>query len=1662
MIVRLLPILLVAGCALPLAGCGQHRPAPSSASRSQPSGAERMNVVTTQGRAERLAFPVEEEGASKDAREGAAPSLLAVKAASAPKLDGVLEEVCWRHAKPTKDFQRVSGLPDEAAKWVVVRAAYDAEALYVGATLSKPGPGLTATVKAAGGRVWMDDALEIFFLHPEHRVPCQVDVNALGTVYAGASAPGTEWKPSVTAAATIGEKAWTVEVRIPWSDLGVKEPGGAPISIQFRYLVNGQSGSASWASGDVADPEGWLVFRAGDVPPRAAAPRASAAKLPSEKRAGAPEKGLRIALDREQAWFGDRAATGVLEVGADLAAAQGELTLQFWDRNHVLAEKKMAPAVAGRHGFALGLENLSSGNYRVVADFRSAAGRAEAAAELDLREGAPRPERRQVRLLTNWPEGFPGDLAAPLYAAVAFPGGVLLDPEHVRVVDGKGREVSCQHEVLARWGPEGSIRWLALYFPGQRSESYSVEFGAKVRRQVSKGPAVAVREGGESLEVDTGVARFELPKKGPLLGKAWRGGQAVLAGGAPCLLLADQEGAIADETRAEAGEAPVVEVAGPLVTIVRREGFYRKKNGARLGKYIVRLKFFAGSSTVAIQHTFVATEDSNKVQYSDLAFRVKPAFGGPWKAVFDDRPVHDAVAWEGTLDPAAEDGAYLFQAVNRHHGQSTARFEIGQRKGRGAWEKAREGEVAGEWGAISSGGAGVAVTLPNFAKLFPKEIEAGPEGLTAHLWSSRGGRKLDYRVATVIEYLGRDWVEKACRKGLKPYQGGFDAIKGLYTNAAGTSRTHDLALRLFGGATEEAAREAMLADQPPLAVQDPAWLTETDAVGPLAPFDPKANPRQEAYVRNYVREFLVEVQDRFDLGFLDYGSGPHTYAGQADTDPRSSGSLALFYRYSHMDYGFRTAIWWLYARSGDRMYRDYGVALNRHIGDFHFSRWETPERPLGAMLGGGHSEETPFYWSGNGGREKWGGLSGHQGVELNNHLYDWYLTGDRAAMDGVKAFGETFARLCDPAVLPNIGSSSDESVPQLFAAELYRATWDPRFGRLLAECRDRLLDLRTSNGLANRDYCGNYAKVSTHLMPVVRDWEATGSHLAARALEKACRQEILGNGPRNHGAPEAGMGYHDFSGLFAWAGLRLTGDARYAGWIQERIGRTVCRYSDTEGKIRWFPGREAPYDGPWAPAFLGSIAYGLGVVAEAPKPLAAFPAVTTDGDVWFVKEADLEARVFMEFHHGWDLALEHVPKMPAYRARDNDVGPVHLDLFPNYFARERNGLASGNGSLTVPREAIPGEYRLIGAKALATTAAQIVSAAPEGTFLRAESLPPRRWFFQVPKGKKGAIYATGPIALNDGGSRRAIPAGVWVDLEGGRQDRLIQITAERNVFVRFKGDLPPVFAENSAERFFLPKNAPPAAPIGELEKPEALYVPGFTGIAGDQALLFNGTRALTLPFGERREDESWTRFSQTRGTLEFWFKPQWTSRLEVKERTIRFLAEGMWGLAYRLEPGGVNKLEFTVPVAKNLKGHTHLARVPVEFEQGRWYHLALCWDTLPERGWIGEMYLDGQGYGDGKAVGLGRFAEGEHAKFFTTPWLAAALNRPVSFPGEFDAVVDEVRVSDIPRYPTPFEPIRRAPFEADGHTTILLHLDGTTASAAAPSGAPPGEAVLTP
>jgi len=1648
-----------------------------------------------------------EEVRSKDI-----PTASALRLKSAPAVDGNVSDPVWEATEPIAKFRELNNVPPDASEWVRVRFGHTKQALYLAAELAYPGETLDAQVDQNYGKIWHDDCLEIFLFVKGTDTRYQVDINALGKYWAGAHKQGLNWKPSLSAAAAIGERRWTVELGVPWTALGVSAPEATAIALQVRYMVNDQSGWVAWVDGNDPREYGRLVIaedaaKAGeyvrvrrmlfprrlpagvnqvglelenpsdrarkamvrvcryspraaetteyvDVPPKAIQQVLLPMTVPAEgeihrllvfkdmhskplqfveARRIRTLDPLAVSLSRERFWAGDREVKGSIALGLTQdVLPQTTLKAELWGRKALISEALVSPVSARRYDLALRLAGLSPASHRLFVAAETPKGSHEVVRDIEIKQSEPLPRRRRVALDLNWPEGAWVSGSVPLYAGVSFPGGMLMDPAQVRVVDGRSRPVICQTEPLARWSPAGSVRWLGTYFSGERGRSYFIEFGSDVR-QAKTVRGVRVDEQRSAFVIDTGTARFEIPKSGPLFGRAWVGGRPVLAGGTACLILADQKGRAGDETRGGMEEAPVLEVAGPARVIVKREGLYRTAAGERLGKYVVRLTFAPGCAFVPIQHTFINTEDTNQIQYSGLALRVKPAFGGEWQVQLDNEKAHTRRAWSGTLAPAKGDAAHLCQLVHRHHFQPESRYEIRVRRGRGPWERQDQGELAGEWGRASADGLGVALTIRNLAETFPKEIEIGPDGMTAHLWSSRGRRDLDYRASTLVDFWGEEWFER--------YPGGAAKARSLYSNAQGTARTHDLCLHVYetaATAPDQVAAVAQLADAPILTVQDPAWLAETDALGPIHPYDPESFPKVERYGELFFRELLVEQAERAgDFGFLDYGSGPHTYPNTYPGKARPR-----FYRYSAIDYHGRTAAWLAYARSNDRQYFDYADAFNRNLNDYRLSYWGARKRPLGARLGGGVSHDTPLYW---------GGVPtffGHQGSDFNNYYYQFYLTGNRRVVDGLKLWTDWAVREFDPAMAVTISGMAH--VPYWQLAQVYYATWDERVAERLDATRDRLLDLRTSTGLADLDYYGATYKFNTAGWAPLNDWIATGSSKAKQALLKICEHLL-------YSVPDSRPGYQDHSGAYAAYAYRLTGDPRYPGFAAARLGGIAFRYVGDDNELKYGRGYMAGYTGPWNSNVMETLAYGLRPVAEAraSSVLPAWPAAGTGQTFCFTKEPHEPVSFLMTFGAGMDLSLVSVLDRKHETRRGYFVGPVYTGFRRQYFTKAAPGLAGGEGPLTLPPETLPGEYHLTDATITWTDARELVSLIPEGAYLGAQTAWPRQWFFMVPKGKRGAIATNGRVVLHQGDRRHELVPGRWSDLAAGEEDTLYTVEARGRPYVRFKGDIPPVLAEVDPGRFFIPKRVPRAAPIGPRETPDALFVTGVTAAAGDQALLLNGTRDLRLPRGERVSEWAFEYFDCERGTLEFWFKPQWTSRLETEERRRNVIDHDAWYLKH------------AVVMEEGLRGHEksgfHFLAIPRRgnvnvipdrkynhspIDQGRWYHLALCWDTIPNKGWVSQLYIDGR---PGTPVSPGDFRLARFAAMEDRDpanWRVAPLSRPLTLKGEFDAVIDEVRISSVVRYPTDFVPDPRKRLTQDDRTLLLLRLDGDVSALA--------------
>jgi len=744
----------------------------------------------------------------------------------------------------------------------------------------------------------------------------------------------------------------------------------------------------------------------------------------------------------------------------------------------------------------------------------------------------------------------------------------------------------------------------------------------------------------------------------------------------------------------------------------------------------------------------------------------------------------------------------------------------------------------------------------------------------------------------------------------------------------------------------------------------------------------------------------------------------------------------------------RTGAWLSYARSGDRMYYDYASAFSRHISDFRFCYWSLPDRPFGAKLGDGISEQTPFYWTGV------PTFFGVQGNDLRHFYYQYYLTGDRWAVEALKPWSRWMAERFHPVLGKRIAGSMH--VAYWMLAQYYGTTWDDDIGGLLRQTRDEYLDLETSTGLFDIDYYGAAYKYPVEIFGALSDWLATGSDVPRTAFLKTVDRIM-------HSVPDYGPGYQDHSGVYMAYAWQETGDSRYANWIAERLGRLAFRYVADDGRFLPGTGYARAYVGPWNTTVLETVAYGLSAAAATdPAPGNRWPASQTGDTVMFVKPPHEPVTLDLTFGPDMNMQLVNLQKKADANRRDYQLGPVYTEFRREYFTRHAPGLGGGYGRLTLPTEVLPGEYQLSDATILATNIRKLVSVIPEGAWLDAVSARPRRWFFVVPPGKTGSVCANRTTTMSWAAGRTDLAPGVWKELRGTDTDVVYALVPAGRTYVRFAGDIPPVLAEHDPERLFVPRNCPAAVSLGQTETPANLFVSGRSKTTGDQALLLTGERGLTLPTGNELATDVYEYFNNLRGTLEFWFKPQWTSRFVTEDRRWYVAHPCAWQLWYGVfaEEGlrghEKNGFHLLMGVRKGTGVNAHWGHNFAPVDQGRWYHFAVCWDTLPERGWVSLIYVDGKA-GSPAQPGEFRLARhAEHEEDNPESWRANPVQprNPLRLAGTFDAAVDDIRISDVVRYPTDFRP-PSGPVAVDEHTLLLLRLDGKPDAVAKPGLVPP-------
>ena len=177
-----------------------------------------------------------------------------IPTATPPEIDGQLGDAAWRTATRLAPFLRY-GTDKPAADQTEAWVTHDASALYIAARLHTKDPSkLKAVETARDAAVWRDDCIEVFIDSQHTHTECyQFVANSIGSqldlaLPGGQAGRGLAWNGKWTVKAAVSADSWTVEMRIPFADLGqVPKPGDswgfnvcreAPSTGELSYWTN--------------------------------------------------------------------------------------------------------------------------------------------------------------------------------------------------------------------------------------------------------------------------------------------------------------------------------------------------------------------------------------------------------------------------------------------------------------------------------------------------------------------------------------------------------------------------------------------------------------------------------------------------------------------------------------------------------------------------------------------------------------------------------------------------------------------------------------------------------------------------------------------------------------------------------------------------------------------------------------------------------------------------------------------------------------------------------------------------------------------------------------------------------------------------------------------------------------------------------------------------------------------------------------------------------------------------------------------------------------------------------------------------------------------------------------------------------------------------------
>lgn len=190
------------------------------------------------------------------------PAAVAARLASTIQLDGRVLAGAWAEAPPLTDFrQRDPDEGDPVSQPTEVRILYDDHALYVAARLAGP---VTYRLGRRDMPLLDSDWFGVTFdSHHDHRTGFRFQVNPGGVqrdatvrMAGGDEVEDASWDPVWEVLTAVADSGWTLEMRIPFSQLRFPSAAEQTWGLQIERIIGPRQERAHWSFQPKGEPGG--------------------------------------------------------------------------------------------------------------------------------------------------------------------------------------------------------------------------------------------------------------------------------------------------------------------------------------------------------------------------------------------------------------------------------------------------------------------------------------------------------------------------------------------------------------------------------------------------------------------------------------------------------------------------------------------------------------------------------------------------------------------------------------------------------------------------------------------------------------------------------------------------------------------------------------------------------------------------------------------------------------------------------------------------------------------------------------------------------------------------------------------------------------------------------------------------------------------------------------------------------------------------------------------------------------------------------------------------------------------------------------------------------------------------------------------------------------